>query len=152
MSAVAAWRARAMRRADLPAVMAIERASYQFPWSEGVFRDCLRVGYGCWVALDDEDRVAGYGLMSTAVDEAHVLNLCVSPACRRRGLGTFLLTHLICEAARARMVRILLEVRPSNAEALGLYRAQGFSPVGRRKRYYPAHDGREDAIVLARRL
>lgn len=152
MNAVAAWRVRGMRRTDLAAVMAIERASYQFPWSEGVFRDCLRVGYACWVALDDEDRVAGYGLMSTAVDEAHVLNLCVGPAYRRRGIGTFLLTHLISEAARARMVRILLEVRPSNTAALALYRAQGFVPIGRRKRYYPAHDGREDAILLARRL
>lgn len=152
MNAVAAWRARAMRRADVRDVIAIERASYSFPWSEGVFRDCLRVGYGCWVALDEEESVAGYALMSTAVDEAHVLNLCVGPGYRRRGLGTFLLNHLVYEAAQARMKRVLLEVRPSNAGALALYRAQGFEPVGRRKRYYPAFEGREDALLLARRL
>lgn len=152
MNAVAAWRARAMLRADLPAVMRIERASYDFPWSEGVFRDCLRVGYSCWVALDQTESVAGYGLMSTAVDEAHVLNLCVGPDHRRGGVGRFLLNHLIDEARDAGMARLLLEVRPSNAPAVALYREQGFTQVGRRKRYYPASKGREDALLLARHL
>lgn len=152
MNAVAAWRARDMARADLPAVMRIERTAYDFPWTEGVFRDCLRVGYGCWVALDEADSVAGYTLMSTAVDEAHVLNLCVGADYRRRGLGRFLLNHLISEARRAGMVRLLLEVRPSNEPAVSLYQAHGFVQVGLRKRYYPAREGREDALLLARHL
>lgn len=152
MNAVAAWRAREMARADLPAVMRIERTAYDFPWTEGVFRDCLRVGYGCWVALNETDSVAGYTLMSTAVDEAHVLNLCVGADYRRRGLGRFLLNHLISEARRDGMVRLLLEVRPSNEPAVALYHAHGFMQVGLRKRYYPAREGREDALLLARHL
>ena len=138
---------RAMRDADVPEVVAIERASYQFPWSEGIFRDCLRVGYTCRVAALGR-QVAGYGVMSVGAGEAHILNLCVGEAFRCRGLGKRLLTLLIERAAAAGMGEAFLEVRPSNTAAIRLYLAHGFEQVGMRRGYYQAVGGREDAAVL----
>lgn len=144
-------RLRAMRRADLAAVVAIERDNYPFPWSEGVFRDCLRVGYYCRV-LDTERGVGGYAIMSLAAGEAHVLNLCVDGWLRGGGHGRRLLEHLSEIATRGRARRLFLEVRPSNTAARRLYERAGFGQIGLRRGYYPAHGGREDALVLARRL
>jgi ribosomal-protein-alanine N-acetyltransferase len=138
---------RAMRDADVAEVVAIERASYQFPWSEGIFRDCLRVGYTCRVvALGRE--VAGYGVMSVGAGEAHILNLCVGEAFRCHGFGGRLLTLLVERAAAAGMKEAFLEVRPSNTAAIRLYLAHGFEQVGTRRGYYQAVGGREDAAVL----
>src|SRR6516165_4768158 len=104
---------RAMRGNDVADVVAIERSSYQFPWSEGIFRDCLRVGYTCRVALHGR-QLAGYGVMSVGAGEAHILNLCIAEAFRCRGIGARLLTLLIERAAAAGMKEAFLEVRPSN--------------------------------------
>jgi ribosomal-protein-alanine N-acetyltransferase len=138
---------RAMRDADVPEVVAIERTSYQFPWSEGIFRDCLRVGYICRVSMLGR-QVAGYGVMSVGAGEAHILNLCVGDAFRCRGLGQRLLTLLVERAAAAGMKEEFLEVRPSNTAAIRLYLANGFEQVGVRRGYYQAVGGREDATVL----
>ncbi|MDB5971450.1 MAG: rimI [Hydrocarboniphaga sp.] len=133
----------------LAAVMAIERRAYEFPWSEANFRDSLHTGYSSWVLLDGEV-LQGYALMSMAVGEAQILNICVSPAHRRQGLARQLLDHLLLLARAAQMERMYLEVRPSNAGALKLYAAYGFDLVGRRRHYYRTVDGTEDALVLAR--
>src|SRR5688572_21719255 len=69
---------RAMREADLPAVMAIEQRAYVFPWTQGVFRDCLLAHHPSWVLIED-GHIVGYAVLSVAVDEAHVLNLCTAP-------------------------------------------------------------------------
>jgi [ribosomal protein S18]-alanine N-acetyltransferase len=138
---------RVMRDGDVPDVVAIERASYQFPWSEGIFRDCLRVGYTCRVATLGR-QIAGYGVMSVGAGEAHILNVCVTEACRCRGVGGRLLTLLIERAAAAGMKEAFLEVRPSNTPAIRLYLAHGFEQVGMRRGYYQAVGGREDAAVL----
>jgi len=138
---------RAMRDGDVADVVAIERASYQFPWSEGIFRDCLRVGYTCRVATVGK-QLAGYGVMSLGAGEAHILNLCIGEGFRCRGLGRRLLTFLIERATVAGMKEAFLEVRPSNTAAIRLYLAQGFEQVGMRRGYYQAVGGREDAAVL----
>jgi len=138
---------RTMREADVPDVVAIERASYQFPWSEGIFRDCLRVGYTCRVAAVGR-QLAGYGVMSAGAGEAHILNLCVAEAFRCHGLGRRLLTLLVERAAALGMKEAFLEVRPSNTAAIRLYQAHGFEQVGMRRGYYQAVGGREDAAVL----
>ena len=138
---------RPMTNADLAEVFAIERASYAFPWSEGIFRDCLRVGYVCRV-LVLEGRIAGYGVMSTGAGEMHVLNLCIAEAQRRYGLGRHMLEHLLERGAAAGVSDAFLEVRPSNAVALRLYRSFGFQQIGTRRGYYQAVGGREDACVL----
>lgn len=141
-----------MRPDDLTAVLAIERSSYGFPWSKGIFLDCLRMGYSCWVATDRVGEILGYALMSLAAQEAHILNICISPDHRRQGVASFLLQHLIGVARRMDTRTLFLEVRPSNNGAVSLYYAFGFSRVGRRRDYYPALHGREDALVLSLEL
>jgi [ribosomal protein S18]-alanine N-acetyltransferase len=138
---------RAMTDADVRTVVEIERASYQFPWSEGIFRDCLRVGYVCRVVLSGEELV-GYGIMSTGAGEAHILNLCVRDSYRCRGIGRTLLEHLLGRAGAGGSSEAYLEVRPSNTAAIRLYQTLGFEPIGVRRGYYQALGGREDAAVL----
>jgi len=143
---------RAMHEADLPHVLAIESASYAFPWSIGVFRDCLRAGYGCWVLESDSGDIFAYAVVSIAADEAHLLNVCVAPEVQGQGHGRRLVLRMLDAARWHRAERVFLEVRPSNPGAIALYESLGFSEIGRRPRYYPAHGGREDAIVMGREL
>ena len=140
-----------MHELDVPVVVAIERSSYQFPWSEGIFRDCLRVGYVCRVVAVGSD-IAGYGIMSMGAGEAHVLNVCVREEYRQRGIARKMLLYLIDRARSAGMYEAFLEVRPSNLTAARLYHSLGFEQVGVRRGYYQATSGREDAAVLRRML
>ncbi|MEY2853513.1 MAG: hypothetical protein RL030_645 [Pseudomonadota bacterium] len=136
---------------DVAPVEAIEKVVYPFPWSEGIFRDCLRVGYYCCVVELDQVLI-GYAVMSSGAGEAHVLNLCIAEAWRARGIGGHLLAHLL-EFAKGLAVRdVYLEVRPSNTGAIRLYQSQGFSQIGVRRGYYQAVGGREDAVVLRRHM
>ena len=139
---------RGMRAEDLAAVSAMENISYDFPWSAGIFSDCVKAGHPCWVLCVDAD-IAGYGILSMGASEAHVLNLCIGPAYRGRGLGRHLLVRLLDIARWNGAERVFLEVRPSNPLAKALYESVGFNEIGRRPRYYPARNGREDAIVMA---
>jgi ribosomal-protein-alanine N-acetyltransferase len=138
---------RPMAESDVSDVIAIERGSYQFPWSEGIFRDCLRVGYVCRVVTINET-IIGYGVMSVGAGEAHILNLCIGEMYRCRGVGKQLLTYLIERGTAAGMSEAFLEVRPSNTSAIRLYLSIGFEQVGMRRGYYQAAAGREDAAVL----
>jgi ribosomal-protein-alanine N-acetyltransferase len=142
---------RPMVEMDLAEVAKIEQLSYAFPWSENIFRDCLRVGYTCR-ALDLAGRVIGYGVMSVGAGEAHILNVCVRDEFRNLGFGRRLLEHLLERAAAAGVAEAFLEVRPSNLAAIRLYQRLGFEQIGIRRGYYQAPDGREDAIVLKRDL
>jgi ribosomal-protein-alanine N-acetyltransferase len=142
---------RPMRESDVAEVIGVERASYQFPWTEGIFHDCLRVAYLCRVAVQDE-QIVGYAVMSMGAGEAHILNLCVREDGRRAGIGRTLIRYLIEQAEDAGMAEAFLEVRPSNAIAMVLYRSLGFEQIGTRRGYYQAAGGREDAAVLRLRL
>lgn len=142
------WNLRPMHEGHLAQVLDIERRAYPFPWTDGIFRDCLKVGYSAWVVTSPADEVLAYALMSMAVGEAHILNLCVEPAYQQQGLGRFLLTHLQRLARGAGMDLMLLEVRKSNAAAIALYDSMGFHKLGVRKGYYPAQNGSEDALLL----
>ena len=142
---------RPMAAADVDAVIALEHATYPFPCSEQIFRDCLRVGYDCWV-IDAGGVLSGYGVMSMGAGECHVLNLCVAPRLRRHGAGRALLTMLLVRARRAGMLHAFLEVRPSNASAIALYESMGFERIGLRRGYYQAEAGREDAVVYRKAL
>lgn len=139
-------RFRPMSLGDVPAVHKVERASYEFPWSEGVFRDCVRVGYYCRV-IEAAGEVAGYGIMSCGAGEAHILNICVRSDLRAGGVGRRLMTSLLDRARELNMQDVFLEVRPSNKTAIKLYESLGFVRVGIRKGYYQAVGGREDALV-----
>ena len=140
-------RLRKMRSADLPSVLAIEKASYPFPWEEDIFRDCFKANYNCWVC-EEQDTVLGYSILAMAVGEAHVLNICVAPAEQGQGIGRKMLENLI-EYARGRAETMFLEVRPTNTTAIALYQDMGFNEIGVRKGYYQSEHGREDAIMLA---
>lgn len=136
---------------DVAAVIAVERAAYPFPWSEGIFRDCLRVGYYCCV-IELDGVLIGHAVMASGAGEAHVLNLCVDQRYRCRGIGGAVLEHLMEFARSVGASDVFLEVRPSNTTAVRLYHSHGFSQVGIRRGYYQAVDGREDAVVLGRHL
>ncbi|MBI5612047.1 MAG: ribosomal protein S18-alanine N-acetyltransferase [Gammaproteobacteria bacterium] len=139
---------RSMREQDLPAVLEVERAAYEFPWTLGIFRDCLTFGYTCRVYQNARGLI-GHGIMSVGAGECHMLNICVHPGYQRRGLGVHMVRHLM-DLARAQKARsALLEVRASNVAAYRLYTGIGFNEIGVRKGYYPARNGREDAIILA---
>lgn len=142
---------RTMKHEDLPHVSDIERRSYDFPWSHGVFRDCLLAGYQC-VVLERDGEVTGYGILSVAAGEAHILNLCIEPALRSHGFGERLLDDILFRARTSSVREIFLEVRPTNIHALALYKKKGFHQVANRPAYYQAREGREDAAVLAKKL
>ncbi|HOX72061.1 MAG: ribosomal protein S18-alanine N-acetyltransferase [Dokdonella sp.] len=142
---------RAMRAQDLESIARIELSAYPYPWTFGIFRDCLSSGYECWV-LERAGELIGYGVLSVAGGEAHILNLCVAPAEQGRGHGRRVLARLIDLARWHRAARVFLEVRPSNTAALALYDSVGFNEIGKRPNYYPGKRGREDAIVMAMEL
>jgi len=137
-----------MTEEDLDDIMDIENRTYQFPWTRGIFRDCLHVGYCCWVYAS-ENQVDAYGVMSVGAGEAHILTIVVNDASRGQGVGKMMLEHLLKVAEQHKVVTVLLEVRPSNKIAVQLYRNTGFNEVGTRPNYYPAEDGREDALIMA---
>lgn len=139
---------RAMHLDDLEGVVALETEAYEFPWTYGIFRDCVRAGYECWV-LASPSALIGYSVLSVAASEAHLLNVCVARAHQGAGHGTRLVRRMIDLARWHRAERMFLEVRPSNARAVALYDHIGFNEIGRRPNYYPAARGREDAIVMA---
>lgn len=140
-----------MTEADLAEVVALEKRVQAFPWSLGNFCDALAAGYSAWLAWAQEE-LAGFIVTMPAVDEAHLLVIGVAPQRQRSGLGSALLAHACAAARQAGMRRMLLEVRPSNTAALAFYQRREFAEIGRRRGYYPAAQGREDAIVMARTL
>ena len=140
---------RPMRLEDVDAVMEIETQVCDFPWTHSIYCDCIKVGYSCWVIDNEEEpEILGYGLLSLAANEAHILNLCIKPQRQGQGLGRNMMLHLIKEAKSLQALSIYLEVRVSNERAYHLYKSLGFTIIGHRKDYYPAHNGREDALVL----
>ncbi len=139
---------RPMVEADLEQVLALELKAHSHPWTQGIFKDSLAAGYNCWVLCEGE-RILGYGVVQIVVGEAELMNITVDPKLQGRGLGKHLLLHLIA-VAKTGADTLFLEVRPSNAAAIGLYNALGFNEVGLRRNYYPAKGGgREDALMMA---
>lgn len=141
-------RVRKMDTSDLPSVLKIEALNYEFPWSEGVFKDCFTaLNYTNWVCEIPGERIVGYCIISVAAGEAHIMNISVAPDFQRKGAAQKMLNHMI-EYARSRAEKLFLEVRPSNIGAVSLYRKTGFREIGLRKGYYPAPSGREDALMF----
>ena len=140
---------RPMQVGDLDAVATLESHISPGPWTRGIFRDCMQAGYDAWVMEDDFGVLVAFGVLSTGAAEAHILNLGVAPALRRRGFGRRMLQHLLCRAGQLGAQRAFLEVRVSNIGAQDLYRSQGFHEIGVRLNYYCNEEGREDALVLS---
>ena len=137
-----------MREADLPDVLAIESVIYTHPWTLGNFADSLRAGYDCWTWRVNGELV-GYFILMAAAGEAHLLNLSIAEPHQRRGHGSALLREVASLARRRGAKNIFLEVRPSNHSAQNLYARFGFRKIAVRRDYYPAHIGREDALVFS---
>lgn len=139
---------RPMAESDVDAVLNIECSAFSHPWTRGIFLDCIRSGYECWVAFEDEIQV-GHGVLSAAAQESHLLNLTVRPDHQGKGYGLQILKHLMVRAGERDAEVAFLEVRDSNDSAIRLYERFGFNEIGRRRGYYPAAAGREDALVMA---
>ena len=142
---------RDMTEADLDAVTAIEREVHAHPWTRGNFSDALRSGYLC-KAGEEAGALFGHAVMLLAVDEAELLDIAVARQHQRRGLGRRLLEEMLALARHKGMRRTVLEVRISNVPAIGLYRGMGFGEIGLRRDYYPAQNGREDALLMGKNL
>ena len=142
---------RAMQESDLPAVMEIENKSYEFPWTEGIFSDCLANGYLALLYVQ-RGEIQAYLVSQYVVDECHLLNLCVRKEAQNHGLGSKMVKQLMNQARQNDTGSIFLEVRVSNSAAIHLYDKLGFNEIGLRRGYYPANNGREDALVLAHEI
>ena len=143
---------RDMSEADLDAVLGIEREVHAHPWTAGNFSDALRSKYLCKVYESETDGMVGYAILMLAVDEAELLDIAIAAGQQRHGWGRKLLEEMMALARRQSMQRMVLEVRASNLAAITLYRKAGFSDIGLRRDYYPAENGREDAILMGREL
>ena len=140
-----------MSEADVVVVDMVEQQIYEFPWGAGNFRDSIRAGYSAYCMWQDSSLI-GYTVMMKVIDETHLLNLSVRADHQGRGLGRRLLRWCMSHAEKLGTEGMMLEVRPSNDAAKQLYDSEGFKLIGVRKNYYPAQEGREDALVLFRRL
>ncbi len=142
---------REMRAEDLDSVTEIEQqVTFDTPWGRKIFEDCLHVGYSCWILEEDEKaEVLGFGLLSAAVEEAHILNLCIKVGYQEKGLGNKMLAHLVDLAKDKTVKQVYLEVSVDNQKAIKLYQKWGFACIGIRHGYYNAKDGRKDAWVMA---
>lgn len=140
---------RLMHLDDVESVFVIDEKIYPFPWTEGIFTDCIKTGHLC-IVNEIENQIVAYGIVGMIVDEAHILNLSVQGDYQGKGLGRELLLYLLSLVKKAKITRALLEVRESNQVAINLYTSLGFEEIGQRKGYYPADNGREDAVVLAK--
>ena len=142
---------RPMTLDDVDAVMHLENAVYQFPWTDKIFKDCIRVGYDCWLALL-ENKVVAHAVISVAAGESHILNLSVTGDHQGKGIGKQFIQFLLNIAHNKRAQIMMLEVRPSNVRAIKCYNSAGFNEIGSRKDYYPAPNGKEDALLFAKQI
>ena len=140
---------RPMQNGDIARIIEIENEAHKAPWTQGIFEDCIRVGY-CCPLLVLEDEIVAYGIMSVVAGEAHIYNICVALKEQCKGYGRSIMEHLLDIARQKNAASIFLEVRPTNTHAINLYESLGFQEVGVRKNYYPAANGcREDANIMA---
>ncbi|MFD2229262.1 ribosomal protein S18-alanine N-acetyltransferase [Alkalimarinus sediminis] len=140
---------RKMLVSDLGSVLTVERSAYSHPWTEGNFRDSLEGNDEVWL-LESNDKLLGHGVISVAVGEAHLLNICVANHSQRQGLGRYILHHLLTRSELLGAGIMFLEVRESNSPALALYQSERFEQIGVRKNYYPLGSERENALVMSR--
>lgn len=138
---------REMQTLDLDAVMQIETVNFPFPWTAGNFKDSINSGHICLV-LEIDKALMGYAILMMVLDEAHLLNISVSPKWKGKGWGRHLLNHMMQIGREKGGLNMFLEVRTSNVSAITLYESIGFNEMGLRPGYYPAHNGREDAVLM----
>lgn len=147
------FRLRPMREEDLACAVVIEQSAAAASWTLKAFADSLGGAHDCDVVEQVADgQVVAFRILSRVLDEAHLLNLAVSPDFRRRGIALALLNQMevFCEAKGICM--LYLEVRESNRGARELYGNQGFCETCVRKGYYQSADGPENAVLMMMEL
>lgn len=132
---------------DIEALVALDTATNTHPWNRAQWQDSL-AQHLC-LGLETEGKLAAFAVTMILPDEAELLLIAVDPARQRHGLGRTLLTALYSELATRQCTQLFLEVRESNSRARHFYTHAGMNEIGRRKHYYPAIQGREDALLLA---
>ena len=140
-----------MRKSDIEIILDIERSSNSYPWTKKNFLDCLEKNYYCLVQ-EIQNEVSGFAIQSIAIDESHLLNIGVKKNYRRKGFGEEILNQIILFSKVMGCRKIFLEVRISNIRAIKLYEKEGFRKVDIRKNYYKLREGREDALIMVKRL
>jgi len=136
---------------DIDTVMQLEVDLHPYPWTKGIFLDCIKTGYLCY-CCEINQQIIAYGIVSYGAGESHILNISVAKAFQGKGYGKQLIHYLMQQAKTKNADMMLLEVRGSNKNAIALYESQGFNEIGIRKGYYPAPNGKEDAIMYAIQL
>lgn len=143
---------RSMTEMDIDNVYAIEKNVHVAPWSRDILRDCVRVGYDCRVLeinTDNNPIVVGYIICRINNNCAHILNFCIAKSFQSKGYGRKFLKNILNSLIQlSRIDSVVLEVRPSNKTALGLYHSMGFEQVEIKSAYYTDNDKPEDAILL----
>jgi len=139
-----------MQEDDIDKVSAIEKRCHLSSWSEQQFLSSLYSKHACWVVKKDNQIIA-YAITSTVLGEAELLNIAVSPLLQNQGVAKVLLQAL-CDSFADSIETFFLEVRASNTPAIALYQSLDFNEVGQRPNYYPAKNGREDAVIMAKIL
>lgn len=142
---------RKLHEDDLGQVVAMENSTQVVPWTSKIFHDCYYAGYPGWV-VEYQQKLISFTIIAIHGEECHLLNLCVHPDFQRQGIGSHMLLHAQDSAKKFGAMMIYLEVRESNAKAIALYKKSGFTQINIRKGYYPALEGREDALVFAKDL
>ena len=138
-----------MTLSDLDDVCRIEAEVFPNPWPRRAFESDIRNDSTyCMVVRDLSERVMAYACLMIVADEAHLTNIAVSPDCRRQGMGSVLMDHLISLAEREGSRAMFLEVRSSNIGAIRFYCRYGFVELYRRRSYYRRPT--EDALVMVR--
>ena len=140
-----------MEEKHIKDILCIENNSYGYPWSEKIFNDCLKNNYLCRVLVLDNVLI-GFLISSIIQDECHIMNLCVDAKYRGSGYGRLILNKLHDEIATISCKTVFLECRPSNISAMNLYESEGYNEIGVRRNYYPAPNGYEDAVMLAKNV
>jgi ribosomal-protein-alanine N-acetyltransferase len=138
---------REMQLDDLDVIIRIEKVNFPFPWTVGNFKDSMTSGHYC-VVLEMDNTIIGYAILMMVLDEVHLLNISVAPSCKGKGWGRYLLNHMMQTGQDKGGLNMFLEVRTSNTSAITLYESIGFNEMGLRPGYYPAHNGREDALLM----
>jgi len=142
---------RPIQHSDIENIMLLETNLHPYPWTKGIFKDCLKAGYLCYLGEINKEIIA-YTVLSYGAGESHILNISVSKKHQKKGFGKQTLQFILQQAKTKNADMTLLEVRGSNHTAIGLYESQGFNEIGIRKGYYPAPNGKEDAIMFAKQL
>ncbi|MBQ4087494.1 MAG: ribosomal protein S18-alanine N-acetyltransferase [Clostridia bacterium] len=133
--------------AHLPDILKVEQESFFHPWTESMFREEMAGNFSVYRVAEADGKAVGYMGMWILADEGHITNVAVGKAYRRQGIGGALIDDFIALAIEKNLCLMTLEVRESNENAISLYAAKGFVPVGRRKKYY---ENTEDAILMTK--